>query len=107
MEILMKDKTTTTTTRIDVHKALEKCTPEEERVLRMRRGISEKPSAELQQKPMPNDEVRVKLAMITKMAMERLEGRQQATDQVEPAITSTPRKDHIIERLRRAKRDSQ
>lgn len=103
----MKDKTTTTTTRIDVQKVLEKCTPEEERVLRMRRGISEKPSAMLQQKPMPNDEARVKLAMITKMALERLEGRPQVTEQMEPTITSTPRKDHIIERLRRAKRDSQ
>ena len=102
----MKDKTTTTTTtttRVDVRKAFAdgRMTPEEERVIRMRHGISEKKGAELQQKAIPNDEVRAKLAMIEKMAMDVVMGQKAEAVSVE---SKNPRKDHIIERLRRAKR---
>jgi len=100
----MKDTTTTkTTTRIDVRKKLAegRLDPLEERVVRMRHGITEKPGAELQLKHIPNDEVRARLAMIEKMALDRMSGQKAPAPRAE-----THRKDHIIERLRRAKKNA-
>lgn len=101
----MKDKTTTTTTtttRVDVRKAFAEglMTPDEERVIRMRHGIGERSETKLEQKVMPTDEARAKLAMIEKMAMDTIMGRSE-----QPVVeTANPRKDHIIGRLRRAKK---
>jgi hypothetical protein len=66
----------------------------------MRHGISEAPGTRLEQKDMPNDETRAKLAMIEKMAMDVVLGRPKK----QTATTGNPRKDHIISRLRRAKK---
>ena len=102
----MKDTTTTkTTTRVDIRKKLADghLDPLEERVVRMRHGITEKRNAELKLKDIPNDETRARLAMIEKMALDRMAGHKEPAPRAE---TSTHRKDHIIERLRRAKKSS-
>lgn len=102
-----KKTTTTTVTRVNVREALDRgvVTPEEERVLRMRHGIGEKPSARLGLKGQENPEVRAKLAMIEQMAIEAM--RQAAT---KPAAAATPvasRKAQILERLRRERGEPQ
>ena len=102
MEVDVEEKrnstTTTVTTKTDIRKALAQgvLTPEEERVIRMRHGISEKPSAALELKGQQFEEVRAKLAMMENSLLETIQG---GTARAESGENST-RKQHIIDRLR-------
>ncbi len=98
MEEKRNSTTTTVTTKTDIRKALAMgvLTPEEERVLRMRHGISEKPSAALELKGQQFEEVRAKLAMIENSLLETMQGGNARAASGE----NSTRKQHIIDRLR-------
>jgi len=102
MEVEVEEKrnstTTTVTTKADIRKALAQgvLTPEEERVLRMRHGISEEPSAALELKGQHFEEARAKLAMIENSLLETM----QAGTARAPSSENSTRKQHIIDRLR-------
>ena len=99
VEVVEKRHTTTVvTTKTDIREALAQgvLTPEEERVLRMRHGISEKPSAVLELKGQHHEETRAKLAMIENLLLETMrDGTARSEER-----TNSSQKQHIINRLR-------
>jgi DNA-directed RNA polymerase sigma subunit (sigma70/sigma32) len=101
MEVAVVEKrhsTTTVTTKTDIREALAQgvLTPEEERVLRMRHGISEKPSAVLELKGQAHEETRAKLAMIENLVLETVRGGVAPSEERK----NSSQKQHIINRLR-------
>lgn len=113
-EVDLKEKrhTTTVTTEVNVREALTRApegtlTHEEERLLRMRRGVPLESVEKLGLKGQAFAETRAKLAMIEKMALEALQERAQDKTARAPAAkpanpqAHNPAKAHIISRLRR------
>ena len=94
-----KQNTTTTTTRVNVREALNRATEltaEEERVLRMRYGVSVQPTARLELKGQDHAETRAKLAHIEKLAIDAM-----STEQPAPApAAANSAKARMIQRLR-------
>ena len=102
----MKNKrpTTTVTTRINVREALDRAdsplTAEEERVLRMRHGVTARSEQPLGLKGQEHPEARAKRAMIEQMVLEAMQGGPKPAPTA-AGRTSEDTKAHIIRRLRK------
>jgi DNA-directed RNA polymerase sigma subunit (sigma70/sigma32) len=95
-------KTTVVGTKVDIREALTEgvLMPEEERIVRMRYGISENKSTKLELCGQEDPETRAKLAMIEQQALEAMS---RAPRHARPVSVRKmgDRKQSIIERLRR------